>query len=119
MALGTPIPVITLTRAGVAPGTAGGNEITPSLSTEHPFVNDDRTFLHARNTDAGASRTITLMIANGVDGQVVPHKTVSVPASGERLIGPFPSGIYGQPSDNMRVWIQVDDVDFRLCCYKF
>ncbi|MFI5561506.1 hypothetical protein ACIA2T_19685 [Amycolatopsis japonica] len=44
--------------------------------------------------------TVTVQTPLTVDGLNVEDLTVTVPASGFRLIGPFPVGTFGQPSDN-------------------
>lgn len=61
--------------------------------------NDGRTILHVKNTGGGAC---TVSVAksgiSAIDGDAVAAKTASVPATtGDRLIGPFPIGIYGNP----------------------
>lgn len=53
------------------------------------FTNDGYTFLHVKN--GGASPiTVTITTPAKVHGVDVADITVSVPASGERMIGPFP-----------------------------
>ncbi len=59
--------------------------------------NNGQLAIHVKNTGAGPC-TVSLTIPNTVDGQTVPVKTVIVPiTTGDRLIGPFPPGIYGDP----------------------
>ena len=68
--------------AGINPtyGSAagGGDKVSPS----------ERTFLHVKNGSASAL-TVTLTATAAVRGQTVSNLTVSVPASGERMIGPI------------------------------
>lgn len=71
--------------------------LNPSLASAanggDAFANDGRTFLRVVNANVGAARTIT--IASQLAASAVPQGTaktdltVSVPASGERWIGPF------------------------------
>jgi hypothetical protein len=65
--------------------------------------NDGLLFLHVKNTGGGAC-TVSVAIPNLVDGQTVPSKTVVVPATtGDRMIGPFPTGQYNDSSGNIGV----------------
>lgn len=78
------LSVQTITTNGLSPtfssADAAGDE----------FVNDGRTFLHVKN---GGASSIDVTIDSkqqcsfGFDHDI----TVSVPAGGERLIGPFPT----------------------------
>lgn len=82
-------------RAGVAPSyaaaTAGGDKFTP----------DRDTFLHVKNGSGGA---LTVTIATPRTDQVgnpVADNAISVPAAGERMIGPFPAEHYADPADGL------------------
>ncbi|MEO3978771.1 hypothetical protein [Streptomyces sp. CAU 1734] len=80
--------------SGLAPSyasaAAGGDKVTPS----------ERTFLHVKN-GAGAPITVTLTASASVRGQAVGNITVSVPASGDRMIGPLPADLLAGPSDGL------------------
>ncbi|MFB7500024.1 hypothetical protein ACFC09_35995 [Streptomyces sp. NPDC056161] len=60
----------------------------------------DRVFLHVQNGSA-SSVTVTLTATAAVRGQAVSNVTVSVPASGERMIGPLNSDLLQNPSDGL------------------
>lgn len=53
------------------------------------FDNDGRTFVHVKNGSAG-SITVTVNSQTACNYGFDHDETVSVPAGGERLIGPFP-----------------------------
>lgn len=57
------------------------------------FVNDGKTWLHIKNGDV-SSKTVTIATAKTVDGLAVADRDVTIPASEERLIGPFPPTTY-------------------------
>ncbi|MFE7954377.1 hypothetical protein [Streptomyces sp. NPDC057413] len=60
----------------------------------------DRNFLHVKN-GSGSSVTVTLTATASVRGQTVSNVTVSVPASGERMIGPLSADLLQNPSDGL------------------
>lgn len=60
----------------------------------------DRTFLHVKN-GADSPVTVTLDATAAVRGQSVADVTVSVPASGERMIGPLLPDLFQSPTDNL------------------
>jgi hypothetical protein len=57
------------------------------------FPNDGRTLLHVKN-GSGAPITVTVASQRSCDQGSTHNTTVSVPASGERMIGPFPTDRY-------------------------
>ncbi|WP_411078521.1 hypothetical protein [Streptomyces sp. cmx-10-25] len=72
----------TIALAGLAPAytaAAGGGDKCEV---------GDRNFLHVKN-GSGSPVTVTLTATATVRGQAVANLTVSVPASGERMIGPL------------------------------
>ncbi|MGW6739724.1 hypothetical protein ACWGDX_03075 [Streptomyces sp. NPDC055025] len=91
MAVLTPQAV---TLAGINPtyaaAASGGDKVAPG----------ERTFIHVKN-GAGAPITVTLTATATVRGQSVANLTVSVPASGERMIGPLPGDLLASPSDGL------------------
>ncbi|MEV8395602.1 MULTISPECIES: hypothetical protein [unclassified Streptomyces] len=60
----------------------------------------ERTFLHVKN-GAASPVTVTLTATATVRGQAVGNLTVTVPASGERMIGPLPGDLLAAPSDGL------------------
>ncbi|MEU3255861.1 hypothetical protein [Streptomyces sp. NPDC006997] len=60
----------------------------------------DRNFLHVKNGSA-SSVTVTLTATAAVRGQSVVDLTVSVPASGERMIGPLAADLLQSPTDGL------------------
>jgi hypothetical protein len=75
-------------RAGITPAyvaAAGGGD---------DFVNTGVEIIHIKNGDA-SPHTITIVTPNLVDGDLaVTDRAVVVPAGGEKMIGPFPTGTY-------------------------
>ncbi|MET8693634.1 hypothetical protein ABZV65_13945 [Streptomyces bauhiniae] len=60
----------------------------------------DRAFLHIKNGSA-SSVTVTLTATAAVRGQAVSNLTVSVPASGDRMVGPLPADLLASPTDGL------------------
>jgi hypothetical protein len=60
----------------------------------------DRLFLHVKN-GGGSPITVTLTATAVVRGQAVSNVTVSVPASGERMIGPLQSDLLQNATDGL------------------
>lgn len=81
-----------ITRAGIGPTyatcAAGGDK----------FIPDDDVFAHIKNGSGGAL-TATFATPGDVDGEPIADRTVSVPAGGERVIGPFPKTIFANNAD--------------------
>lgn len=95
--MATQLTVTPLTRAGVTPA------LTAADATGNTFLNgDEHTFLVVKN-GGGAGITVSLDILTTIDGQPVTDRTVSVPAAGERWIGPFPKIYYNNASDLVTV----------------
>lgn len=89
--MATQLTVTPLTRAGVTPA------FTAADVTGNTFTNDEHTWLVVKN-GGGSSITVSLDILPTIDGQPVTDRTVTVPAAGERWIGPFPSAYYSNAS---------------------
>lgn len=60
----------------------------------------DRNFIHVKN-GAGAPVTVTLTSTATVRGQAAANVTVSVPASGERMIGPLQPDLLQNSTDGL------------------
>lgn len=60
----------------------------------------DRNFVHVKNGSA-SSVTVTLTATATVRGQSVSNLTVSVPASGERMVGPILADLLQNQTDGL------------------
>nr|BFD90713.1 hypothetical protein KitaXyl93_20730 [Kitasatospora sp. Xyl93] len=60
----------------------------------------ERTFVHVKN-GGGSPITVTLTATGSVRGQTVTSPTVSVPASGERMIGPLTADLFAGATDGL------------------
>lgn len=69
---------------------ASGDKVAPS----------ERTFVHVKNGSASPV-TVTLTATAAVRGQTVTSPTVSVPASGERMIGPLTADLLAGSADGL------------------
>lgn len=84
----------TIALAGLAPtysAAAGGGDKCEV---------GDRNFLHVKN-GSGSPVTVTLTATAAVRGQAVGNVVVSVPASGERMIGPLPADLLQNSVDGL------------------
>lgn len=83
----TALTVQTITRSGtvvtLAAANAGGNT----------FANDGNTYLHVKNGSASPI-TVTIDFPGTVDDLVVTDRAVTVTNATEKVIGPFPPGLY-------------------------
>jgi hypothetical protein len=75
-------------RSGVGPTyaacTGGGDRFTPSATT----------ILHVKNGSGGALTVTVPATKVPAPDMVITNNVVSVPASGERMMGPFPPDIF-------------------------
>ena len=78
---------------GLAPSyaacTGGGDNFTP----------DGDTFIPVKTGSGGALPVTIAVKATSVGGQAIGNVVVSVPAAGERMIGPFPANFFGDPTN--------------------
>lgn len=72
-----------------AAAAAGGDTFNP----------DEDTFLHVKNGSAGALTVTVVTPGSAAGGLTIADSVTSVPAGGERFIGPFPRGHFGRASD--------------------
>lgn len=90
MATLTNQPVV---RGGLAPSYAaaagGGDKFRPN----------ENVLLHVKNGSGGAI-TVTVVTPGTVGGEAIADRAVSVPAGGERMIGPFPERLFANNSDS-------------------
>ena len=89
------LSIQTVTRAGIAPtyaaAAAGGDKFAPDIDT----------VLHVKNASAGAL-TVTVVTPRQTSyGSDIADVAVSVPAAGERLIGPFPTEHFAGTADGL------------------
>lgn len=86
----TPLSITDASKGGttLAVGTAA------DVSNGNSVVNDARTLVIAAN--AGVTpRTVTITPAVTVDGLAVAARTIALPASTTKLLGPYDVGTYG------------------------
>lgn len=93
-------------RAGLAPAysaaSAGGDAAAPGGSS----------FLHVKN--AGASPvTLTVVTPGTIEGFAIADLTVSIPAAGERMVGPL-GDVFRDPATGLvaLTWSAVTSVTF-------
>jgi len=93
-----------LSKSGIATTLAAAD------TDGNMFINTGRTFIIVNNADV-AAKTVTFQTPLEVDGQGIADKVVSVPATTERLIGPFPPDLYNQNSgaDIGKVYVDWED----------
>jgi len=84
----TALTVQTVSRTGLNPSYTSANADGHSVASE-----GEKTFLHVKNA-SGGSINVTVQTPGTVDGLAISDLIVAVPASGERMIGPFPIGYY-------------------------
>lgn len=81
-------------KATLAAATSGGDAIPPGPDVYLRVVNG-----------SGASVTVTAMTAGANAGPsgtfLAPLPLGAVAASGDRLFGPFPAGVFADPSDGL------------------
>lgn len=85
----TELTVQTINRAGLALALAAANADGHLVDNQ----GDRRMFIVVRN-GGGSEVTVTVASPVTVDGLAVADLGVSIPAGGERWIGPFPASIY-------------------------
>jgi len=66
------------------------------------FVNTGDEFVHLKNGDSG-SHTVTIATPATVDTLAVADRTVVVPASEDRMFGPFPSSTYNDGANKVQL----------------
>lgn len=90
------IAVQTISRTGLetayVAAAAGGDA----------FVNDGRTFFHVKNGDV-SDKTVTFVTQKTVLALAVADLAVVVTASEERMIGPFPTGVFNDGNNKVSV----------------
>lgn len=85
-----------ISRSGLNPS------YTAAVADGHKIENTGREFVHVKNA-SGASVNVTIQTPGTVDGLAVADRVVAVPASEERMIGPFAPSDYNQDDDEVYV----------------
>jgi hypothetical protein len=102
------VPVTAITKAGVAPPAETNGDAT----NHHSVSNDSRTVLLCRNNGA-STRTVSVLLSGTVDGQAITARSISIPTSASRYIGPFDTTRYGTT-----LLVNVDHADLRLSAFR-
>lgn len=87
--------------AGLKPTYAAAN------ADGHMFTPESGRVLHVKN-GGGSPITVTVQAEVSLDGLVLPDRTVSIPTSEERLIGPFAGAVYMQRTGANKGKVYVD-----------
>lgn len=86
-------------RANLALQTIAATGIAPTYEAAnvdgHSVTNRGNQFVHVKNASAAAIN-VTFVTPVTVSGRAVADDVVSVPAGGERMIGPFAESVFGQ-----------------------
>lgn len=90
------LTVQSISRTGLEPtyaaATGGGDA----------FVNDGRTFFHIKNGDV-SDKTVTFVTQKTVLALAVADLAVVVTASEDRMVGPFPTGVFNDGNKKVSV----------------
>jgi hypothetical protein len=103
------VPLNDITRAGLVTPTP----VNADVASGHSVQNDGNVFLLVGNSAATATRTTTFRTPGVVDEQAVADRTVAVPISSEKYVGPFPPSDYGSTLE-----VDVDHADTRLTAFR-
>lgn len=103
------LAVTQITRDGVAAPSETDGDPTDG----HTVVNNSKTFLLVRNSNASSTaRTVTFVIPGSIDGQAVTARSVSIAAGASRYFGPFPTQYYPSSVD-----VDVDNAELKLSAF--
>ena len=83
--------------------TVGQSGLTPSysaVSASDTFANDGTVFLHVKN-GGGSSDTVTVTSVQTCNQGSTHNLTVSVPAGAERMLGPFETTRFNDPTTGL------------------
>ena len=100
----TEIVATGLSKSGIA------TTLVAAHTDDNMFINTGRTFVIINNADV-AEKDVTFVTPLEVDGQGVADKIVAIPATSDRLIGPFPPALYNQTAapDIGKVHVNFED----------
>jgi len=82
-----------------AVGRAGAATTYTGPNVDGDIVDIGRVALHVKN-GSGSPITVTVQTPVQIEGLDLAELTVSVPAAGERFIGPLPASVFAQPVGN-------------------
>ena len=93
------LTVQTIVQAGLGPtyaSAASGGDVA---------TNDGKLFLHVKNAHGSVARSVTITAVQTyiADGTALSDRVVSVPAAGERMIGPFTPGGFNNASGQIAI----------------
>jgi hypothetical protein len=92
--------------ANQTPNSTGVVVTYAAAALTNTVANLGRTIVLVKN-DSVASINATLKSRLSVDGNVVPDKVIAVAAGTEKVIGPFPPGIYNDADGLVQIDISV------------
>ena len=82
----------------------GSLEVAADAGLSEKWANTGFEFLEVNNTSAGAITLTEVYNGNAVqDGVVTPNRTVSIAAGARMILGPFPTNLYNDSSNNMNI----------------
>lgn len=90
------LTVQVISLAGIAPSFVAAD------GDGDAFLNSGREYLHVKN-GGGSSVTVTIDSVADCNQGFDHDPEVSVPAAGERLIGPFPKARFNDPNEKVQV----------------
>ena len=114
----TVLTVQDIVRTALTPNFVAGD-----ATNNHSFDNTGHNvFIYAKTT--GTAVVLTVVTPNTVDGLSISDLDVTLPATGERIIGPFPKALYDtidtDPDPDIDPAIFIDlDVDTGLTLAVF
>lgn len=85
----------TLTPQTITPAGLSANYSAASAGGDKIQLAGANIFLHVKNGSASAITVTITTQANQYKGLTVPDRTVSVPASGDKMIGPIDPALHG------------------------
>ena len=113
------IPLTDIDRAGSANVGTAGTEVTGDPSNNHDAIAGDGVIVLVRNSSGTTARVVTEVIQDQIDGQAVTNRTVSVPANGHKIIGPFSQEyLVKSGADKGKIYLNADNADLRFQAFK-
>lgn len=95
-----------VTPSAVRPSKAGTAYALSAPTVEGDAIGPAEV-LHVKN-GSGGSITLTVVTPGTVDGLAIGDYTLTIPAAGERLVGPFPEPHFRQPSGATKGRVHID-----------
>lgn len=105
----TNLAPVTITRAGVSPGS----ETAGDASNGNSISNDGRMVVLVHNNDGSNPHNVTFKTVGTVDGQAIADRVVAMAASSSKWFGPFPPEVYGSS-----LQVDVADANLKLTAYQ-